>query len=104
MLEGSKRWLRQSLTVYPYEGLNVYGERLVGGAITVPCRLAQSNKRIISNQGNEVISTCQITVDGAASTVANDKIALPDGTTPTILTIQYGLSPSGATYAKVIYT
>lgn len=104
MLEGTKRWLRQSLSVYPYETLNVFGERIFGGAITVPCRIAQTNKRIISNQGEEVLSTTQITIDGAASTVANDKIILPDSASPIILAIQYGLSASGTTHTKVIYT
>jgi head-tail adaptor len=104
MLTGTLRWLGQTVTIAPLSTANAYGESTYGSAVTVDARVEQNDKQTLDAQGNMVISTSQVTVDGDTAVAATSRITLPDATTPKIIAVKKLIGPDGTAYAKVIYT
>ena len=106
MLTGTKSWLNQTITRYPATGLNYYGQVTYGSTNTVACQVIQRNVVTTNKEGSDVTSTTQILIDGAETIGDNDKIILPDGTTPPyIIGIKSVPNPrTGLPYFKMIFT
>ena len=104
MLAGTQTWLRQSITVYPKTGYSSFGQSTYGSPITIQCLIQKEAVNTRDKEGNEVLSSTQIIVNGSESITAEDKIVLPDTRTPYIIMIKEITGFDGNTFAKVIYT
>jgi subtilase family serine protease len=103
MLPGTKTWLRQTITHYPFVNYNSEGQPTFGTPFSVKCRVEKRNQNIISIDGNEVISTLQVYIDGSETFTVNDKIILSDNISPPILSIEEQIGPDGTIMMKTIY-
>lgn len=100
-----RKLLKQILLVNAFSSRNANDEYLYSATtVSVACRIQLKNVVIRDAQGKEVISSCQIYVNGDAVIATNSKITLPDGTKPLILAITTGTDELGTAYHKVIYT
>ena len=104
MLLGTKSWLNQSITLYPHLAFNSNGQSTYSSSSTIPCRITRKNVATMDRDGNEVISTTQIMIDGSVVVTPLDKIALEDGTQPFIIGILDVPGPNGMSYYKIIYS
>lgn len=102
MLSGTKRWLKQTVTHYPFSAFSA-GVPTFGTATTRACRIERTLQNIITTEGSEVVSTLQIYLDGSISVNAKDKFVLPDSTSPPILSVGEQVGPDGSVWMKVIY-
>ena len=106
MLTGTAgRWLRQSITRYAVTGHD--GDGLPTHSVTgdtIPCRIDAEEKKLVSMQGDEIISTAQIIISGDYTIDPEDRIVLPDSREPLILRIQENVDPNGDRHHTVIYT
>jgi len=103
MLSGTRTWLKQSVTVKPYTGLNDYAEASYGAGASVACRIQLTDEQVIGADETLVHATAKILVDGSASVSVSDKVTLPSGEEKPILKLNTITGPSGATYLKVLY-
>lgn len=105
MLTGTKKWLKQSITLYPASGFNSNGQSTYSTSSTIPCLIQQQVMNTRDMMGNDAISTTQILIDGGVTITNKDKITLPDGTQPYIISIREMPCMSlGTSFAKIIYT
>lgn len=105
MLQGTKKWMKQSITVYPASGFNSNGQSTYTTPITIPCLIIQAVTNTRDAMGNDATSTSRILIEGSYTVTNKDKIVLPDGTIPYIISVENVPSMTdGTSFAKVIYT
>ena len=92
----------QTVVWQPRASLNAYGEASFGAAVTVPCRIEQTNKMTLTAEGQEAVSTAQVYTDQVRGISQADQMTLPDGTIPTILTVAVHWDEVGPSH-EVVY-
>lgn len=103
MLSGTASWLKQTVTVKPYSGINKYGEFSYGTGASVSCRIQQTDEQVIGADDTLIHATAKILVDGGASVSVADLVTLPSGEEKPILKLNVIAGPSGTGYLKVLY-
>ena len=105
MLIGTKRWLSSTVAIEPYSALDEFGQSTYGTSVNHAASIAKKAVKTFAVDGAEVVSSTQVYLDGSASVSVNDKITLPDATTPRIINMETINDPGdGSAYMKVIYT
>jgi len=99
-----KKLLQETVTIAPYSSRNDDNEFSYGTGVSVACRLQHKKVVIPSDTGRDVISSCQIYVDGTTTVSTNSKITLASGVSPVILAIYDTPDENGETYYRCIYT
>lgn len=102
--------LQQSITVEPVQRRadgsilrDAYGKALYGAPVQWPARVIGDVKMVRTVAGNEQVSDTTVIVPGALAITVNDRLSLPDGTRPAILSISSVPDDSG-TLIQTIYT
>lgn len=84
------RWSHQTVTIEHSGGtFDAEGNPVLGTSSGNTCIIQQINKLITDASGMEKVSTCQIFLSGNSTIGYNDKLTLPDGSQPKILSIEY---------------
>lgn len=96
--------LNQVITIESATGVDAYGQSRYGTAVLVHSRVEGRNRKVLDAQGNEVVSSTTIYVDGPTVITTASRITLPDGTKPVILAIAEMPDIDGTPHHKVIYT
>lgn len=84
-------------------GLNAYGEALHGAAVQYKARIVGRIRRVTDSAGTERVSTKTITLGAAVEVSPFDRLTLPDGSHPLILSVGSYPDESGA-HHTVLYT
>jgi hypothetical protein len=86
---GFESFFNQTITIYSYSGFDAYGNPSVSTAgTTYAAFVLQTVKSIRDKSGVDKVSNSQVYLDGAVTPSIEDKITLPDGTSPIILAVQ----------------
>lgn len=64
-----------------------YGERTFAAGTTHPCRVQERTERVTIPSGEEVLARGRVYLGEIVGFAVEDKITLPDGTTPEILAV-----------------
>lgn len=104
MMNGTKSWLKQSITLSPKTGYGSSGLPTYGSTTTISCLIQQKNVNTLDKGGNDVVSSTQIITSGDVTIDSEDRITLPDGKTPKIIRVESIVGFDGLPYTKVIYT
>lgn len=91
-----------TVTVKPRSSLNGYGEASFGTAYAVKCRIEEENQKVLTNEGQEVISPTHFWTDHVYGIRTIDQVTLPDGTIPDIITVQVWSDELGPSH-EVVY-
>lgn len=95
------------ITLEPKTGVDkfnnfTYGPPMGEGGV-VKCQLVRMNRRVLSIEGREVISTVQcILADPTLSVSTNDRLTLPDGTRPAIIRVNEVKDDVGPYFLEVV--
>ena len=96
--------LNQLVAISPATGLDGNGMETYGTSANVKCIIFQKQQLVVNAQGDSVVSTSQIFVDGDTAVTTSSKITLPDGSSPLILAVSTFPDEFGKADHKVIYT
>ena len=89
MITSLRSMLTSTITVEPYSSQDVYGVVTFGTAVSMPARIAEKPELIRATDGREVVAGSTAWVDPASVIIgARDRVTLPDGTTPTVLSVE----------------
>jgi len=97
-------WFKQTVTIEPFIGVNAYAEPQYGLPATYPAFVQRKTKLVRDRTGREVVSTAQMYLDGTVSVGVQDRITLPDGSQPVILSVEVLPDETGATHHVVVNT
>jgi len=97
-------WFNQTVTIEPFTGVNAYGEPQYGAAADYQAYVQYKTKLVRNAAGQETVSTAQVYLDGSVNVGIQDRIALPDGSQPVILSIEALPDETGSTHHKVVNT
>ena len=75
--------LNDSVSIESYEGMNAYGEESYSAAVTYPAYTEHKPKKVMANNGEDVISNSLIIVEVEVG--SEDRITLSDGRSGTVL-------------------
>jgi hypothetical protein len=94
--------LNQTVTLETFnsESSDGMGDPSYNTGVSYPARIDRRVRKVVNFEGNEVVSTCLIIIDGAVSLDAfgRDRITLPssmNSTQPRILAVEEGLDELG---------
>ncbi len=73
-----------SISVAPYVSEDVYGKRIYGTPVILPCNIDYTIKNIKDFRGNAFITASWLAFPPGTTIDYKDKITLPDGTHPYI--------------------
>lgn len=65
-----------------------FNKSTYGSSTTLRCRVAKKVRMVRNSVGEETVSSTQVWLDGVYGVKVDDKITLPDGTSPTILFVE----------------
>ncbi len=97
-------WFKQTVTVESYLGNNAYGEPQYGTPVQCPAFVQRKIKLVRDRTGREVVSTAQVYLDGSVNVGVQDRITLPDGNQPVILSVEALPDETGGTHHLVVNT
>lgn len=98
------KWAHQSVVVVASTGYDSWGNPTTSAASTYQAIVLHTNKVIRGADGNEKVSTCRIFFPSSATIHADDRITLPDGTQPRILSINSYPDFEGNNVLTEVYT
>jgi hypothetical protein len=104
MRAGTLRWFSKSVSIKPYSSSDGYGASVYGSAVVNAARIVVGQKSLLDDRGNELVSSCQVYVDGTSAVTQTSEITLPDGTKPKILQVKTIYDAVGTAFLKVIFT
>lgn len=94
-------WLNQTVMVSTPTGLDMYGQVSYGTAAAVKCYIDYTSKKVLSQAGEEVVSSAIIYLPGCYS--SQTKIAMPDGSNPTVLNAKIIANEQGNLEMTLLY-
>jgi len=97
-------WFNQTVTIEPFTGVNTYGEPQYGDPVQYSAFVQHKTKLVRDRTGQEVVSTAQVYLDGSVDVGIQDRITLPEGSQPVILSIEVLPDETGSTHHKVVNT
>jgi len=97
-------WAHQSVTFETPGTPDGFGNPSTGTATTYNAIIVQNTKMVRDRAGVQVVSSCQILLNGSVSINPDSKVTLPDGTQPVI--INTGKTPDfdGVNCVTEVYT
>lgn len=97
-------WFNQTVTIESFIGVNAYAEPQYDLPVQYPAFVQHKTKLVRDRFGQEVVSTAQVYLDSAVEIGGQDRITLPDGSQPVILSIEALPDETGAVHHKVVNT
>jgi len=97
-------WFNQTITLEPFTGVNTYGEPQYGTAVQYSAFVQRKTKLVRDRIGQEAVSTSQVYLNGTVNVDIQDRITLPDGSRPVILSIEALPDETGNIHHKVVNT
>lgn len=88
----------QALSSRDASGVPTYGT-----AATYKCRVVYKNARVVDSYGNEVVARGMIWFMGTPNIDPNDKITMPDGDAPPIISVERYTDEVGLHHTKVFF-
>jgi hypothetical protein len=95
--------MTETITVEPFAGETGRGVRSYGSASTYQCRIVGKRRMVRDAQGEEIVSTRTIYLGSAPGVTVRDRLTLPNGDQPMILSVASTPDEDG-TYYETIYT
>ncbi|MBC7340893.1 MAG: hypothetical protein H5U02_00305 [Clostridia bacterium] len=95
-------WFKQTVTVEPFSGTNAYSEPVYGAPVTYSAFVQRKTKLVRDRTGREVVSTAQVYLDGSVNVGVQDRITLPDGSQPVVLSVEVLPDETGSAHHKVV--
>ncbi len=95
--------LMTTVTIKNQTKLNDYGEPIFGTGTGYRAVLTKRERKVISRDGSEVVSSLTVLIPESISVSVTDQITLPDGSKPPILAVESSLDSTGKPYIVKIY-
>jgi hypothetical protein len=92
-----------TITIETFASRDGYGERSFGAPTPVLCRLQEKTERVTIPSGEEVLARGRAYLAEITGVTVEDKITLPDGTTPEILAVPKVNDESGPHHEVIIF-
>lgn len=99
----------QSIAHQPLTGRDAYGKPTYGASTSYPVHMVYKQQRVAAfsrtfkGEGADMVSSAQAIILGLPSIKYDDKLTLPDGTTPVILSVERHVDEVGDAYVKVLF-
>lgn len=95
--------LKDTVTVCKRGSINEYGEPQPEAGIVYPARIQRQRKIIRNADGDEIVSSAVVYLNGTIDIDASDAIQLEDGSTPLILQVDSSPDENGNAYFRKVY-
>lgn len=87
----------------PATGFNGYGEPSFGTGKLYPARVVYRGRMVRAANGDQTISRGEVWIAGTPFVGLNDRITLPDGTAPLILSFEMLTDEAGPSHVHVYF-
>ena len=96
--------LGQTLTVYPYQSFNQYGEATFStSGTTYAARIEEKPTMVINQFGEETIASHTVYVNSTAGIDLTSRVVLPDGSEPNLIRSDIQPDVDGTVHHVVLF-
>lgn len=95
--------LNDTVTVEPYTGRDVYGKPTYGTAVSFAARVVYAARGVITQRGETIRGTGEVWLSTTYVVAQQDRVTLPDGTSPAILDVARYPDEAGAHHVKLVF-
>lgn len=95
--------MQDTITVYPHSTLDSYGKQSFGAGVSYQCRLVGEQRIRRDKDGREVIEMGRAIVYGVAVVDVRDQLALPNGETPLVTSVDQLADENGDHHTVIGY-
>jgi hypothetical protein len=100
-----QKWSHQTVSIASATTeYDSYGNPIPNAAVNVTALVQYNTRAAIDREGKQKVSSCQILLTGASTISIDDKITLPDGSQPIIISIEKTVDFDGNTEYVKVYT
>lgn len=92
-----------TVTHSPVLSRDAYGKITYGSATSYTARVVYKNKQVRSSTGELVMAEGIVWLAGVVSVSGDDKITLPDGSTPQIISVERYADDGGDRFTKLYF-
>jgi hypothetical protein len=92
-----------TVTHAPLASRDAYGAPTYGAGVDYTARVLYKNQRVRAADGAEVVARGSVWFVGTPTVSPEDKITLPDATTPPLLSVEQYADADGAHHTKVYF-
>lgn len=97
-----RQLLTQTVTLEPWTGYDGYSQPVYGVGVARKCRIVNKTRMVRDAQGQERVSTTTIYLDDDYNTSVRDRVTLPGGVQPILLTVERYPDESGAHHERLM--
>ena len=97
--------MQQTISVAKFKRLDQYGDAVydLDNPQSVQCRVSYRPQMIRDGDGREVVSSAQVWTSGNTGITVQDKVTLPDGSSPILLRVDSPPDETGQIYHQKLY-
>lgn len=95
--------MRETVTVYPASTVDSYGKQSFGAGVPYLCRIVGEQRIRRDKDGREVIEMGRAIVYGVAVVDVRDRLALPNGETPLVTSVDQLTDEAGDHHTVIGY-
>jgi hypothetical protein len=93
-----------TITVAAVSTKDEYGKRTWGSPTSITqCRVQSGNHKVVDTVGQEKVAVGRVYVPGSPTITLNDKVTLPDGSTPPLLAVDSYKDERGSHHTVIHY-
>lgn len=92
-----------TVTHAPLASRDGFGAPTYGAGTAYAARLVRKQRVVRTPSGDEVVATGELWIAGTPTVGADDRITLPDATTPDILAVETYPDEAGTAFVKVFF-
>ena len=97
-----KDLLKETVTISPWVSQDAYGAVTYGMPVSYKARIGHSNKIFRGAEGQEIVAQAKVWLGATNVVSTKDRITMPDGTTPPIISTERFFDESGPSHT-VLY-
>lgn len=97
--------MRQTIILFPQSAVDKYGKQSFGTGVSYLCRIMNTQRITRDAQGREIVEAGRAIIYGvlAGTPSAHDKIQLPDGSTPKVISVSKVQDEDGDYHSTIGY-
>lgn len=103
MIDDLRDLLTDTATWRPLTGRDDFGAPTYGSPTEFRARLVRKHRLVRDTQGDEVVSTAQLWLQGAPAIAPDDRVTLSDSSAPLIVAVERFQDETGPSHTVVMF-
>ena len=104
MITELRAFMTSTLTIEPWLSQDVYGKATYGPKVSISARISEKPTRVLDATGQTVVTGAVAWTDAGTTVITSkDRVTLPDGSQPPVISVQRMPDELGAVFTTLAF-